>query len=90
VDPHAMAEEIRSMGGHEFADPQDVHDTLTGMGELVEAMQDVLNGWGLALAETGVHSRYPEATQEAASQMAGIGETLREALSGGVMHGPGG
>jgi hypothetical protein len=85
-----MADEIRTMGQAEFADPQDVHDTLTGMHEMVQAMQDVLNGWGLSLAETGVHPRYPEAAQEAAQRIAGVAETLEEVTSGGVMRGPGG
>lgn len=90
MDTHAMADEIRSMGSAEFADPQDVHDTLAGMHELVQSMQDVLNGWGLSLAETGVHPVYSETVQEAAGAMSGIADQLQSVLSGGVMRGPGG
>ena len=90
MDTHAMADEIRSMGGAEFADPQDVHDTLSGMHELVQSMQDVLNGWGLSLAETGAHPAYAEAVQEAAGNMAGIADQLQGVTAGGVMRGPGG
>jgi hypothetical protein len=84
-----MADEIRSMGGAEFADPQDVHDTVSGAHEIVAALQEVLNGWGFTLSETGVHPRYAEAMQEAAGGMQGVAEQLEEITSGGVMRGPG-
>jgi hypothetical protein len=90
VDTAAMADEIRSMGGAEFVDPLDIDDTLKGMGDIVESVYDVLNGWGLSLSETGVNPRYAEAAQEAAADMAGIADKLREVTSGGVMRGPGG
>ena len=90
MDTHAMADEIRAMGGHEFADPQDVHDTLAGMHEMVQAVHDVLNGWGLSLAETGVHPAYSEAAQEAAQNIAGAADQLEGVTAGGVMRGPGG
>lgn len=90
MDTHAMADQIREMGGAEFADPQDVHDTLAGMHELVQAMQDTLNGWGLSLAETGTHPVYAETVHEASSDMAGIADKLESVISGGVMRGPGG
>lgn len=90
MDTTAQADQIREMGGHEFADPQDVHDTLTGMHELVGAMQDVLHHWGEVLAETGVHPAYADAAREAAAQMNGISDTLHGVTAGGVMRGPGG
>lgn len=89
MDTRVMADQIRDMGGHEFADPQDVHDTLAGMGELMRAMQETMNGWGLSLAEAGVHQAYPEVVQEVAGQMNGLADQLDEALAGGVMRGPG-
>jgi hypothetical protein len=90
MDTHAMADEIRSMGRAEFSDPQDIHDTVAGGHEIVEALQEVLNGWGFTLAETGVHPAYAEAMQEAAVAMSGIADQLASITAGGVMHGPGG
>jgi hypothetical protein len=90
ADTAAMADEIRSMGGHEFADPDDVHSTLTGMHEIVAACQETLARWGEQLGETGVHPAYADAAREAASSMTGIADELEEVTSGGVMHGPGG
>jgi hypothetical protein len=90
MDTHAMADDIRTMGGAEFADPQDIHDTVSGMHEIVGAIQEVLNGWGLTLAETGAHPAYAEAAQEAAGQMSGVSDQLKQITSGGVMRGPGG
>jgi hypothetical protein len=90
ADTAAMADEIRSMGGREFEDPQDVHDTLAGMHEIVAACQETLAHWGQQLGETGVHPAYAEAAQEAAGSMAGIADQLEGVTSGGVMRGPGG
>jgi hypothetical protein len=90
VDTHAMADEIRSMGRAEFSDPQDIHDTVSGGHEIVAALQEVLNGWGFTLAETGVHPAYAEAMQEAAVAMSGVADQLASITSGGVMRGPGG
>ena len=89
MDTKAQADQIREMASHEFADPQDVHDTLTGMHELVSAMQEVLSQWGETLAETGVHPRYAGAAHEAAGSMQGISEQLEQVTAGGVMRGPG-
>jgi len=85
-----MADQIRELGGQEFADPQDVHDTLAGMHEIVAAAQDVLGHWSRTLAETGVHPAYAEAAHEAAAAMAGIADQLESVTAGGVMRGPGG
>jgi hypothetical protein len=85
-----MAEQIRELGGREFHDPQDVHDSLTGLHELVGALQDVLHGYGERFDETGVHPRYGEAAREAAGGMAGIADSLEQVTAGGVMRGPGG
>jgi len=90
MDTASQADQIREMGGHEFSDPQDVHDTLTGMHELVSALEEVLRRWGETLQETGTHPRYAEATSEAAAAMSGIAEELEAVTSGGVMRGPGG
>lgn len=89
MDTAAMADEIRSQGAHDFSDPQDVHDTLADMHQLVEAMQDTLSQWAERLTETGVHQKYPEAVQEAANQMHGIADQLESVTAGGVMRGPG-
>lgn len=89
ADTQSMAEQIREMGGHEFDDPQDVHDTLTGMHELIAALEEVLRRWGEALQETGTHPRYAETVQEAAAAMSGIAEEVEEVTKGGVMQGPG-
>jgi len=89
MDTHAMAEQIREDGKREFDSPQDVHDTLTGMHEVVAAVQETLAHWGEALAEMGTHPRYAEVTAEAAQQMRGIADQMEEVLSGGVMQGPG-
>jgi len=45
VDTGAMADEIRSMAGRDFSDPQDVHDTVSGVHEIVAALQEALNDW---------------------------------------------
>lgn len=90
ADTKAMADEIRSMGGREFSDPQDVHDTLAGMHELIAALEEVLRQWGDTLEETGVHPRYAEAAKEASAAMSGIAEELEAVTRGGVMQGPGG
>jgi hypothetical protein len=89
MDVASMADEIRSQGGRDFADPQDVHDTLTGAHQIIEAMQDMFVQMGERLGETGVHPRYAEAVQEAASGMNGIADQLEQVTSGGVMRGPG-
>jgi hypothetical protein len=90
MDTGAMAESIREQGNHEFVDPQDVHDTLTGMHEIVAAMHDALQVMAQHLAESGVHPAYAEATAEAANQMTGIADGLQSVTQGGVMQGPGG
>jgi hypothetical protein len=90
MDTQAMAEEIRQQGSHEFADPQDVHDTLVGMHEIVAAVQETLQQWSEQLSETGVHPAYVDATESAAASMSGIAEELQQVTAGGVMHGPGG
>lgn len=90
MDTAAQADQIREMGGHEFDDPQDVHDTLTGMHEIIAATEEVLRRWGESLQETGVHPKYAEAAAEAAAAMSGIAEELEAVTSGGVMRGPGG
>jgi hypothetical protein len=90
MDTTAMADQIRELGGREFEDPQDVHDTVSGLHELIAALQDVLHGYGQALPETGVHPAYAEAVQEAAGNMAGIADSLESVTAGGVMRGPGG
>jgi hypothetical protein len=89
VDTGAMADDIREMGNREFSDPQDVHDTVSGMHQLVSALQETLQHMGEALETTGVHPAYPTAVQEAASQMSGIADELEAVTAGGVMQGPG-
>jgi hypothetical protein len=85
-----MADEIRSMGGGEFADPDDVHEYLVNVHDLIAALQDNLYSSGEQLAEMGVHPRYAEAVQEAGAAMGGIAEEVESVTSGGVMRGPGG
>ena len=90
TDTAAMADEIRSLGGSEFADPQDVHEYLQNVHQMVEALQENLAAKADQMAEMGVHQAYPEAVQEAASGMAGIADQLHSVTAGGVMRGPGG
>lgn len=90
MDTGAMADEIRSQGNRDFDDPQDVHDTLTGMHELVAALQETLHGISERLAETGVHPVYSQAAAEASQAMGGIADELQSVTAGGVMQGPGG
>ena len=90
MDTGAMADEIREQGNRDFADPQDVHDTLTGMHEIVRALQETLHGMSEKLAESGVHPRYAEAAEEASAGMTGIADELEAVTAGGVMQGPGG
>jgi hypothetical protein len=90
VDTGAVADQIREMRARDFADPQDVHDSLSGLHELVRALQEVLHDYGERFDETGVHPRYGEATREAAAGMNGIADQLEGVTSGGVMRGPGG
>ena len=89
MDTRAQADQIREMAGYEFADPQDVHDTVSGMHEIIAACQEVLAHWGQTLAETGVHPAYGEAASEAAASMQGIADQLAQVTAGGVMRGPG-
>lgn len=89
MDTGAMADQIRELGGSDFADPQDVHDTIAGVHELVGALQETLAGIGERLGETGAHPAYSEAVQEAAGAMSGIADELQGVTSGGVMRGPG-
>jgi hypothetical protein len=90
ADTAAMADEIRSMGGSDFADPDDVHDYVANVHQLVEALQQNLAARADQLDETGVHPAYPEAVREAAAAMSGIADQLETITSGGVMRGPGG
>ena len=90
MDTKEMGDQIREQGGRDFADPQDVHDTLTGLHEIVAAMQETLQQISERLSETGVHPAYVDATEEAASQMSGIADELEQVTAGGVMRGPGG
>jgi hypothetical protein len=89
VDTAAVADQIREMSARDFEDPQDVHDTVAGMHEIVAALRDSLLAMGDRLGETGVHPAYPQAIQEAGSQMGGIAEQLEQVTAGGVMRGPG-
>jgi L-lactate utilization protein LutB len=84
-----MAEQIKEMGFREFSDPQDVHDTVAGMHQIVQALQETLQHMGEALAETGTHPAYSQAASDAASQMSGIADELEAVTAGGVMRGPG-
>ena len=90
ADTMAMADEIRTMGGGEFAGPEDVHEYLQNVHQLVEALRENLSNKGLELSEMGVHPAYPEAIQEAAGMMTGIADQLEQVTAGGVMRGPGG
>jgi hypothetical protein len=89
VDVRGMADEIRGMGG-EFSDPDDVHNYLVNVHDLISALQENLYRSGEQLSEMGVHQRYPEAVQEAGASLSGIAEELEAITSGGVMQGPGG
>jgi hypothetical protein len=89
TDTRAIADQIRVHGGHQFTDAQDIHDSLTGMHELVSAAEDVLAGWWQSLAGTGLHPAYAEAMRKAAGHIAGIADQLEGVTSGGVMRGPG-
>jgi hypothetical protein len=85
-----IADHIRSRGGHEFTGPQDVHDTLTGMHEIISALQETLSRWGGQLDEAGVHPVYGETVRGAAGHMSGVAGTLEAVTAGGIMRGPGG
>lgn len=90
ADTAAMADEIRGMGGGELADPEDVHNYLQNVHELIAALQDNLTAKAEELSEMGVHPRYPETIAEAAAAMSGIADEVEAVVSGGVMRGPGG
>jgi hypothetical protein len=90
ADIHVVADEIRSMGGQDLTNPQDVHDAVTGMHELVAAVHENLGRWGGQLESSGMHPAYADAVQAAAVAMAGIADRLQAVTGGGVMHGPGG
>ena len=90
MDTQAMAEQIREQGSQDFADPEDVHNTLTGLHEIVGALQETLQQISEQLSETGVHPAYVDATESAAAAMTGIADELQGVTSGGVMRGPGG
>jgi hypothetical protein len=85
----AMANRIREMAGQDLTDPQDVHDSLTGMHELIAALHENLDRWGGQLESSGMHPAYAAALQRAAGSMAGVADRLAEVTAGGVMHGPG-
>jgi hypothetical protein len=89
VNIAAMVAQIRAHGAHEFTDAQDVHDTVTGMHEPVQAMHEVLSRWEAALAGSGVHPAYADAVREAAVALAGTVGRLQGVMAGGVTRGPG-
>ena len=89
MDTRAMADEIRSMAGGEFHDANDVHDTLAGMHEIVDAVHESFTHWANLLPEMGTHPLYAEVVQEVAGMLSGISDKLQEVTAGGVMRGPG-
>jgi len=94
MDVRSMADQIREAGAQEFASPNNVHDVLTSMHEVIQATQEALAGIGHQIDEQpGVVREYGEAAHEAAGSMAGVADGLQEqvgpGITGGAATGPG-
>ena len=85
ADVQSIADSIRDVGGNmDTDDPQQIHDTLVSMHDIVRAVQETLQQMADQLPETGVKDRYAEAVAEAASGLNGIADQLQQEVGGGV------
>ena len=80
-----VAEDIRSTGGQEFRDSDDVHNTLIDLHTIVEGTQDAMFSLGHKIADLpGVIPEYSAAAFEAAARLSGIAENLQSKVGQGV------
>lgn len=79
------AENIRQMGGQDFADSDDVHNTLVDLHRIVEATQEAVYTLGHKILELpGVVPEYAAAAFEASGKLQGIAENLEAAVHEGI------
>jgi hypothetical protein len=82
---HEVAQDIRSMGGKEFVDSDDVHNTLIDLHQIVDGTQEAMYQLGHKISELpGVVPEYSQAAFEAASSLQGIAENLQSRVGQGV------
>ena len=81
-----LAQEIRTHVGWNPDDPQDLHDSMQGMGQVGTAMEDAFRSWAQHLAETNVDPSMPEAREEAANAIHTVMDGLDAKFGGGVMR----
>ena len=80
-----MADQIREAGGQEFVSPNNVHDVLTSMHEVIEATQGALSDIGRQVDDQpGIIKDYGEAAHEAAGNMSGAADALKEVVGPGI------
>lgn len=80
-----MADQIREAGAREFVSPNNVHDVLASMHEVIGATREALSGIGRQVDnQPGVIRDYGEAAHEAAGSMSGAADALEEVVSPGI------
>lgn len=85
MDVRGMADQIREAGAQEFVSPNNVHDVLTSMHEVIQATQGALAGIGHQVDEQpGVIRDYGEAAHEAAAAMSGAADGLQQVVGPGI------
>lgn len=85
-DVHSAADGIKETV-LEWTDANDLDTTLEDFHELPRALEDAMHDYAQRLREnTNLSDHIPEAIEEAASQMAGIADHLKEAIQYGVQQ----
>ena len=85
MDVSGMADQIREASAHEFVSPNNVHDVLTSMHEVIGATQEALADIGRQVDEQpGIIKTYGEAAHEAAGSMSGAADALEQVVGPGI------
>jgi len=85
MDVRGMADQIREAGAQEFVGPNNVHDVLTSMHEVIQATQEALSDIGGQVDDQpGVIKDYGEAAHEAAGSMSGAADALEQVTGPGI------
>ena len=81
---------IHEMGGWDPGDdPEELHQTIQQLSEVLQSVRTSYNRLGQTVAGTGAHSSYPEHLHHAAGGIGSIADEVEQSFSDGVMRRPG-
>jgi hypothetical protein len=80
---------IRELGGWDPGDdPEDLHDTIRQLSEVLQGVRTSYNQLGQTVAGTGAHSTYPDHLHHAAGGIGSIADEVEQSFDGGVLRRP--